>query len=298
MKHFFVIANPASGLKDTHATLQQVESFLLKNGLSHEIKLTKRPGHSTKMATKRKNRSDIVFVCVGGDGSVNEIAKAIIYEEAAMAIIPVGSGNGLARHLGIPSHIDDSLNLLLNHEVIQMDSGDINGHPFFVTTGVGIDAEVAHKFAKRKTRGIIGYVKETVKLFPTYTSMSYKITTPQSVEKVKASSITIANSSQFGNNAVIAHRASVIDGKLDLCVIKSYPKFFGPHIGLRLFMNDLHNSRFYTSQKVEQLTIESSDGKDACHAHVDGEPITLKYPLDIRILKASVRILVPKSQML
>lgn len=294
MKHYYFIVNPVSGNKNVNLLLDQISDFMNRKNESFEIKLTEKAGHAIELSEQVKQNKNYVVVSVGGDGSLNEIGRGLVGGKASIGIIPVGSGNGLARHLGISLNVTSALQQLLSEKEIKMDVGFLNDQPFLVTAGIGFDAEVAYNFAKRKTRGLLGYVKETIKLYPGYTANMYKITSPEIETTVKAFSITIANSSQYGNDAVIAHEARVDDGLLDLCVIKSYPKVFGPQIGLNLFIKNLHNSKFYETIKTKSITIESSDLHKTCNIHIDGESIRTNYPVTIRIQEGAIRLVVPK----
>lgn len=275
--------------------VEQVDQFMTEKGLKFKIKFTKRPGHASTYVAKKKGDPDKVFVCIGGDGSINEVGRALINEKNQVGIIPMGSGNGLARHLGIPLDVKGALNTLIHGETIKMDVGFINDRPFFVTAGVGFEAEVAHHFSQRQTRGLIGYVKETLRLFPTYKPREYHISSSSIDKKVKAFSITVANSSQYGNDAIVAHRASVRDGLLDLSIIKSYPKVFGPQVGLRLFMANLHQSRYFRGKQADRFEIDGLMGEMNCHTHLDGDTYDMEFPLKANVLKEGLKIIVPKG---
>lgn len=296
MKYVFII-NPISGSINKSDLSKTISDFMSAKLLDFELIETQYAGHAaeyTKLHAKEKN---ITIVAVGGDGTVNEIASQLIHTNIPLGILPLGSGNGLARHLKLPLNAIKALEVIIEGQTAKIDCGSLNGKAFFVTCGFGFEAQVTQNFNQRNTRGLLGYVKETVKLFPVYNSEEYLLKY-NGIEKTrKAFSITVANTSQYGNNAIIAKDASVQDGKLDLCVIKSYPKVFGPQMGLSLFLNNLHNSSFYRTQLVEEMTLEMGKNMDKIHAHIDGEAIEVNLPAEVKCIAGALNILIPKNWM-
>lgn len=294
MTYIFIV-NPIAGTVQKQQIIKEMKNSLHEQNIAFEILYTEYSGHAKELASQYKHASNTIVVCVGGDGSINEVGSGLLGGNTPMGIIPFGSGNGLARHLKIPLQPVQALQHILKGTTIKMDVGLLNDLPFFVTCGFGFEAEVAHNFSLRKSRGLLGYVKEIIKLYPTYSAESYKVTADDEVKVRKAFSVSIANSSQYGNNAVIAREASVTDGKLDLCIIKSYPKVFGPHMGISLFMNNLHNSSFYRGKKIEEVVIEKLDQASTVHGHLDGEAIKIKLPIKVKCIPNAVQVIVPKN---
>ncbi len=298
MRNYHFIINPKSGTGNFEARRSIIEKFFQDRPENHEIHLTEYAGHAYELSLELGLSENDVIVCVGGDGSINETARALMHKPAILGVLPVGSGNGLARHLGIPLRIAGALQVLVQDHRIQMDVGELNGHPFFVTAGIGFEAEVAYLFSKRTIRGIIGYTTEAVKLFPQYRSKTYRIKTPSGEREEQAFSLTLANSSQYGNNAIIAKHASVMDGLLDLSIIHGYPKILGPQIGLSLMTNSLHQSRYYESEQVPRAIINGTKGQKQTHAHIDGDSVLLKFPLEAIIRPQSLNVIVPENRIL
>ncbi len=294
---YILIVNPISGSADKTALIAQIETVLKSKSVDFQIITTSYPGHARELAEQFGRETDTVIVAIGGDGTVNEIGSALLHSNTPLGLIPVGSGNGLARHLKIPLQPLKALEVILEHQVARIDAGELNGKPFFITCGFGFEAEVTHNFNARKSRGLIGYVKEVLKLYPLYSSAKYRLQYNQKEKKRDAFSITIANSSQYGNNAVIAKDASVSDGLLDLCVIKNYPKLFGPQLGLSLFLQNLHNSSFYRAEKVTELELNLEIEAREINAHIDGEAIHVDLPARIVCIPNALNILVGKNWM-
>ncbi|UTW63240.1 YegS/Rv2252/BmrU family lipid kinase [bacterium SCSIO 12741] len=296
MRFYHFVINPKSGTGNAQQQRALIEKFFSGRAEKMAIHFTEYPGHAHELALELGKTKEDVIVCVGGDGSINEIARALMNKPATLGVIPVGSGNGLARHLGIPLKSILALEELVKDHSIAMDVGELNGHPFFVTAGIGFEAEVAYLFSKRSIRGILGYTSEAVKLFPQYRSKTYRISTPDGDRDTQAFSLTVANSSQYGNNAIIAKHASVMDGLLDLSIIHSYPKILGPQIGLSLMTNNLHQSKYYESEQITRVQIHGTEGEKKTHAHIDGDSVLLTYPLEAIIRPKCLNVIVPKNK--
>tara|TARA_B100000508_G_scaffold93424_1_gene72987 strand:- start:1933 stop:2817 length:885 start_codon:yes stop_codon:yes gene_type:complete len=293
MKEYYFIINPKSGSGKRQKSIDLINEVFNKKNIRYQIKFTEYAGHAIEIARSVCNNENYIVVAVGGDGSVNEVAQGLMGGKSSMGILPQGSGNGLARHLKIPMATQGALEVLLSGKSITMDAGTFNGNPFFVTCGIGFDAEVSYNFSKRTTRGLVGYVKESVALYPTYQSKKYRIEANGKSVENEAFSITVANASQYGNEAVIASNASVSDGLLDLCVIKKYPKIFGPQMGIRMFMKNLHNSKYFVGTPTKEVRIKNCNNELECHGHVDGESVVTQFPIEVKIIPKVLNIVVP-----
>jgi YegS/Rv2252/BmrU family lipid kinase len=294
-KRIAFIVNPISGKGEKSLLSDRIEAYCTHKGITYTIAETEGPGHASALAEALAEEKHERIAVVGGDGSVNEVARGIIKSGGILSIIPAGSGNGLARHLGIPLQLEASIDTALEGEIIEMDYGLMQGLPFFVTCGIGFDADIAHAFANGTTRGLLGYMREIMAAFPRYQAQEYTLQLPEKTKTSKAFTITVANASQYGNRAVIAAGASVTDGLLDVCVIKNYPKIFGPHIGLRLFLANLHNSSFYRHYNAVRLVIETTN-RNKIKGQIDGEPIWLQSPIEISVVARGVRVTIPKDK--
>jgi YegS/Rv2252/BmrU family lipid kinase len=289
------IVNPRSGSAGKEILQDRIAAICGRWAVKYTIEETESPGHAAILAEALCESGFERIASVGGDGTVNEAARGVIKLGGVLSIIPAGSGNGLARHLGIPMQIEESINTALTGDIIQMDYGMIQDMPFLVTCGVGFDAEISHAFAQTQTRGLLGYVKEIIAAFPGYKAQNYTLELPDRIKKTNAFTITVANASQYGNRAVIAAGASVTDGLLDVCIIKKYPKIFGPQIGLRLFLSNLHDSSFYRRYRVATLNILVPEN-EKIKGQLDGEPVWLRSPVKIETVAAGIKVSVPKNR--
>jgi YegS/Rv2252/BmrU family lipid kinase len=231
-----------------------------------------------------------VVYAVGGDGTVHEIAKRLIHTGLALGILPTGSGNGFARHLGVPMDARRSLEACRFGTIVTIDTASVNGIAFVGTMGIGFDAHVAEAFARAGTRGMATYVKVAFRGFAGYRAGDYTLTADGSTTTLRALIIAIANSSQYGNNARIAPLASLQDGLLDVTIIERAPLLGAPLMVARLFNGTLHRSRGVRTMQARSIEIRRAA---AGPAHLDGEPVTLPETLRVEIVPRSLRVLVP-----
>ena len=211
--------NPISGTSDKKDIPYLIEELLDKEQFDYSIRETEYAGHAYEIAKESKEQGIDIVVAVGGDGTVNEVGRALVHSNTALGIIPTGSGNGLARHLLIPMKIKGAIQVLNDCEITDLDYGIINEHPFFCTCGVGFDAFISEKFAEAGKRGPITYLENILKEGLKYEPETYEIEAGNGTIKKKAFLISCANASQYGNNAYIAPQASMSDGMIDVIIM-------------------------------------------------------------------------------
>ncbi len=285
-----IIINPTSGTHSKKDLPDLLEQRLDRARYAFSIKYTLEPGHATRMAASAVKDGYQNIIVAGGDGTINEVASALVHTETVLGIIPAGSGNGLARHLGIPINPIKAINTLNKASITCIDSASINEKPFLCTAGVGFDAHIGHKFSKAESRGLKTYVKISLKEFYQYQSQSYTLCTTSGEFRRKAFLITFANTNQYGNNAFIAPKANIQDGLLDLCVLKPFPAIMAPLIGLRLFTSRVHHSQYMETCQLKEAIIERHD---AGPVHLDGEPFTMPARLIVKCVPRSLNVLAP-----
>jgi len=254
------------------------------------IEHTQARGHATELAQRAvAEKFDIVFA-VGGDGTVNEVAQGLIGSHVTMGILPKGSGNGLARHLGIPMKFAEALKVLTSSQVINMDTMWVNGKLSVNVSGIGFDGHVAGLFGKDGKRGLAGYTKLVLKEFVSYKENKANVVVDGTAHETSSFIIAIANSSQFGNNARVAPLASVCDELIDVCFIKKIP--FSHVIGFatKMFTGMLDKSSLVKIYKGRKIQIEFAK---PVAFHIDGEPQDAASSFDVRIDAGRLKMLVP-----
>jgi YegS/Rv2252/BmrU family lipid kinase len=234
---------------------------------------------------------DVVFA-VGGDGTVHETAKRLIGRAPALGILPTGSGNGFARHIGLPLDPAESLRASRAGRIVTIDTARVNEHPFVGVMGIGFDALIAERFATSTVRGLQTYVREGLRAFTDFHPDEYEIVANGEVIQRRAFIIAIANSGQYGNNARIAPLASLQDGLLDVVIVGETRLFDAPMLIARLFSGSFHRAARVKSLQTPELTIRRSA---AGIAHLDGEPVTLPAKLHVRVVPQSLKMLVPSA---
>ena len=208
-KKIVFIINPISGTVSKSGIPALIEQVLDKEKYSYEIRETEHAGHAEEIAIECKEQGVDVVVAVGGDGTVNEVARGITNSNTALGIIPCGSGNGLARHLMLPMDFKKDIDILNQCEIHDLDYGIINDHAFFCTCGMGFDAFISMKFAEAGKRGLTTYVENVLKEGLNYKPETYRIEDENGTIINRAFLISCANASQYGNNAYIAPHASM-----------------------------------------------------------------------------------------
>ena len=237
------------------------------------------------------NGVDVVYA-VGGDGTVHEVAKRLIGKPLALGVLPTGSGNGFARHLGLPMDAHRSLQSCSQQRIVEIDTATVNGMPFVGTMGVGFDAWIAEQFATSTSRGFRSYALITLRGLLGYQSIDFDVTIDGERGKRSALIIAIANASQYGNNARIAPLASLQDGMLDVVIINRLSLFAVPAAAARLFAGSLDRSKGVTMLRGKRIEIRRGAGGAA---HVDGEPVSMPEQLTIEVVPRSLRVLVPDT---
>jgi YegS/Rv2252/BmrU family lipid kinase len=286
-KALFII-NPISGGKKKDGVPELIDQNLDKSVFDATIVFSDGVSHARIIASEAVGKYDIV-VAVGGDGTVNEIASAIVGSNTALGVVPYGSGNGLARFLGIPMNAQQAIQTLSTGNIESIDSGELNGKPFFNMAGMGFDAHISEVFSHGKKRGFISYIKSSLQEIATYNEQEYRIEIDGQVYNRKAFMLSIANSSQYGNNAHISPKASVQDGLLDVCVIRKFPLWRFPEMGIRMLTKTSEGTSYVEILRGKHINVtRQGDGP----IHLDGEPQVMGAAIHINIIPNSLKVIV------
>ena len=217
MKKIIFIINPVSGVGKKNSLPKLIQKNLNHKLFEYKIVYSKYRGHSFEIAKDAaQNKIDILCIA-GGDGSVNEVGSALVNTTTSLAILPVGSGNGVARHLGIPMKLKNAILRINSANSVQMDTLKINDRVAIGVSGFGFDALIAHKFDTFNTRGFLGYVKLTIKEWRKYHGIQLKTNNKEYNDILLCS---IANTNQFGNNVYVSPYSDVTDGKFEVALVK------------------------------------------------------------------------------
>ncbi len=288
-KNIVFIMNPISGTVKKAGIPKLIEQYLDKDCFAYTIECTQYAGHATELANKAKNDGADIVVAIGGDGTINEVGRALVQSDTAMGIIPCGSGNGLARHLMLPMDIRKSIEILNMCEIHSLDYGLIDTHPFFCTCGMGFDAFISMKFALAGKRGPVTYLENVLKEGMKYEPETYTIESEEYTVRQRAFLVSCANASQYGNNAYIAPQASMSDGMLDVIIMDPFDILDAPQISIDMFNKTLNKNTKIKTFKTTSLDVKR---EKPGYIHYDGDPIMAPADINIHIIKKGIKIVV------
>lgn len=285
MKTRFIV-NPRSGRASR--ALPTLRTFAAENRA--ELVLTERPCHATELAARALDDHCELIVAVGGDGTMNEVATALTNTPATFGLIPCGSGDGLGRHLGIHGSTAHALRILKTGTPRLIDTGLADTHPFFTVAGLGFEAHIAEKFNTLTSRGFIRYLSSSATAFARWRPQPFTIATASSRHEISAFTLAVANSDQYGNNAIIAPDARADDGLLDLTAIPRPTIVNSASLLGRLFHGTIHLHPGVVHLRAPRFTVERSAPGPL---HTDGELHSAGRIVEFTIRPASLRIMAP-----
>lgn len=261
----------------------QLEQKAREAGHHARAIITQAQGHATELAAEATaSREWDTVVAVGGDGTVNEVARGLLHSQVSLGIIPMGSGNGLARHLAIPLTLSAAADHLFKSQSSVIDSATLNGRPFFCVAGLGFDAYVGQLFGQQPRRGLDTYLRVSMQAYLDYLPQRIRVAGLD----MEIFSLSFANAGQFGNNAWVAPHADLTDGRLEVCTVAPFPKWYGTALMYQLFTKNLRSSTYVSYQSLPEIIVET---ERPALVHYDGEPWQLDINhIDVRIVPKSL----------
>lgn len=291
-KKIVFVVNPRAGVGPATALENLIHEHARAHDATADILYTEARGHATELASAAVRDGADIVAAVGGDGSINEVAKGLVGTNAVLGIVPRGSGNGLARHLGIPLNLGDAVSSIFDSRELAMDVFTLNGKLSLNVSGIGFDGHVTNLFGVKSGRGLMGYVSVTAQEFMTFREFSAEIQINGTTFTRSAFIIAIANSSQYGNNAYIAPEASVCDGVLHVNILKKIPlyrmdflyDFFAGRVGKSPYSDIMEASRMELRTNM------------VVPYHVDGEPAGESDRFTIAVSPGVLKVLYPGTK--
>lgn len=290
-----LIINPVSGTDSKKNIPEEVAAAFDQRQYDIFIRITGYPDHATEIARKAAKKKYKYVLVAGGDGTVNEVAKALVHTNTTLGIIPSGSGNGLARELGIPMDPEKAIDIILRAHTRTIDYGIANGHIFFCTCGFGFDAFISDRFAEGKKRGPLGYVRNILESVVDFRSEEYEITSDEGTIRERAFILTCANASQYGNDAHIAPGACMDDGMINVSILKPLNALEIPQTTLQLFTNNIDKNGKMTTLVTRNLRIRRPQPGVM---HVDGEPVNTSNEINVETIHKGLKVLAPDNEAL
>ena len=288
-KKICFIINPIAGVGQQKNIERLITQCIDASLFDYEVKYTTGPKQATMLAQQAVKENISIVASVGGDGSLNEVAKGLIGSDTIMGIIPAGSGNGLARHLNIPLNVKKALRLLNTGTIKTIDTINLNEDVFINAAGMGFDAHIGWEFSQYGTRGFWSYVKIILREFPSYKEQEYEITIDGKTTLSKAFLITIANGSQWGNNAYISPLSAIDDGMMEIVLLKDVTLFNFFYLVFKLLGKKLHLTSHLKIIKTKEAIIKQKK----TIAHIDGEPIETDATVVVKVNPSSLKIIAP-----
>jgi diacylglycerol kinase (ATP) len=291
-KKIVFIVNPKAGITPKSKVVIELlaGNIIPSSRFIPEVIFTERPGHATEIAANAIANGADIIVASGGDGTVNEVACALVDTNIPMGILPAGSGNGLARCLGISMSYALALRTIIRGNTKLMDVATVNDKLYTSIAGIGFDAFVAQKFAESSIRGMISYMQIILNEFSSYKPLTYNLTIDGEDYEKQALMIVFANSNQFGFNTKIAPDAKVDDGYLDICVVKKMPVTQLLNVGYNTMRGTLGNTGFAEYFRGKEISITNIHDP---LMNIDGEPKIMNSPVSIKIKPLCLRVIVP-----
>ena len=286
MKIRFII-NPIAGT----GKQKNIKNYISKNFNNYDIIYTQYSGDAKKITLDAINNKFDIIISVGGDGTLNECVQASVNSNIVLGVIPCGSGNGFAKHIGMSTNPEKAIMQIKNSYVLMVDSCLANDKYFINVSGVGFDAHIANLFSKVKKRGLKQYINLIAKEL-SYKGKEYILKYNKTKKNINAYLIAFANSSQYGNNFNISPDAKIDDGLIDFVVVKSFPKWQIPFFIIKIVRGNIHKSKYVKIIKTNEMEILSKDTL----IHLDGEPYQTSSHLKIKIIPKSLKILIPNEK--
>lgn len=289
-KHLVFIVNPKSGVEREKAIQRAIDNRLDSDIYSYEIQHTEYAKHGTELARNAAANNAFAVVAVGGDGSVNDIVSGLLGTETSLAIIPKGSGNGMARAMQIPLNEEQAIDVINKGNTIKMDIGYANDRPFISNAGVAFDALISRKFAKSTRRGFAMYSWLVTKHMWTYNEWDWDITIDGKHLKEKAFIVCVANGTQFGYNFQIAPDANWTDGLFDLIIINKFPKILSAAIVVRAMTGTLTSSPYVKHYRGKEIVISHPELK---LMQTDGDAHQCANKVHFKMAQSAQKVIVP-----
>jgi len=291
-KRILFIVNPVSGVNQARKSMlaELVETVFDPVLFEWEIRTSESAEHLTELSREAAAADTDVIVAVGGDGTVNRVVKGMIGSNAALALVPAGSGNGLARHLGIPVDIIQSLKLITEGKTHIIDTVNLNNDLFVSIAGVGFDALVAKKFSQGTRRGFFSYFKIVTNEYTWYRPRKYRMEIDGKQVTRQALFVSFANTNQFGYNTIISPDARIDDGLVDVCIVKKVPLLYAPHVVGLLLTRRIDSSGFVEIIRARQIKLTRNKNRVV---NIDGEPVKLTKDLEITVNPLSLKVIIP-----
>lgn len=287
-KKIIFVTNPFSGAKSKKNLDQTIAEHLDQAIYEYEIVYTQHPNHATEISRQQAQNGVFAVIAVGGDGTINEVAKGLVHTNTALGIIPFGSGNGFSYHIGIKRSIQKAIQTINLSKVTKIDTGVANGRFFINVAGLGLDATVAYKTKLNTKRGFLPYFLNTLKESIGFKFMNLTITTPERSWSGEYAMAVVANGSVYGYDFAVAPIAKLDDGLFDILLVKKTHIFRYFLLVPKMLNKTFHDSSLVEFFRTKELTIAN---QNKGYFHVDGEGFHADDEIKFKIQPQSLLLL-------
>lgn len=292
-KRIVFIVNPKAGTNLQKHIRESVDKYLNHRRFEYGFRFTERAEHAKELAQEAIAEGYEIVVAVGGDGSINEVASALLGTDVVLGIIPAGSGNGLAMHLGYGRDIDEAVKKINTAEVRSIDVGMMNGQPFINLAGIGFDGLVSNMMKGSNWRGFLAYFLKSLEAGLKYTPRECRIEIDDKVLTEKCFIISVANGPMWGYNFQIAPGARLDDGLFEVVIMRDVPKWQYFAVVPSSLNGTIYDADFVDHYRARHVKI-IADGKN--YVHLDGEGLIHEGTLEFEIKPKALKILVPRQK--
>ncbi len=294
-KKIVFIINPRAGIGHFKKVARLLRKYLDSDQYDYQLQLTRYRGHGHVLAMQAVDNNVDIVIAVGGDGTINEIARALVGKDITLGFIPTGSGNGLAHHLRVPTRISKAIEMINECDTREIDTITINDKTCISIAGMGFDGLIAELFDRSSRRGFFPYVNHVMKSFTSYKQQTYYVEEKgKTKQEHTVMLVSIANSSQWGFNVKVSPEASMEDGCVDICLIKKPNFFVLPFSTTALLTGNIHKDKWdFHIYRLSECSIYTKD-EIPQPFHIDGDPIERQTKLEIKVIPKSLRIITPK----
>lgn len=292
-KRIRFIINPFSGTSGKKDTPQLIKKHLDHTKFDYEIAFTEYAGHAIELAKEGAALGFDFVAAVGGDGSVNEVAQSLLNSNTALIVLPGGSGNGFAMHLGLGRNILKAIHIVNTGKVMAIDTCSVNDRFFINVSGLGFDARIAYKTKENSKRGFLPYLMTSIREARKFKPQSLVIKVDDKEISGEYAAAVVANASMYGYHFTIAPLASMQDGILDIMLIKRAPLYRYFLMTFRFLNRSLHKSKITQTLQGRSISVHM---KEENYIHVDGEGYKSQQDLHFKLLPKSLKVLAPLNQ--
>ncbi len=279
-----------AGGKQKKHLIPLIHEIINQEDFEIQIQFTENAKHTHLLSKRALDEGADIIIAVGGDGTVNNIAQHVAGTKCILGIIPMGSGNGLARELGISMDVKKALQIINSIKTKTIDTCMVNDNFFVNIAGVGFDAHVGKKFSENEKRGFKTYIKVVLQEFLKYKSSEYKISIDGNESIQNAFMICVCNGTQFGNNVYVSPNSNLDDGEFKIVIFEKTNLFKAASVGLKLFAKKMNTLSFIKTYEGQSISISQRKNNIV---NVDGEAIEIKEELNFRIVPKNLKIIIP-----